>query len=154
MLLLLLSTVRREPIGVSSAYTVSGSSVVKSESLKDQVKGFAMARGEIVVELGSGCKDIVQQSLRSEDSYVGRTLQKPCVKVFGRLKYLNEFLLEDHDPAHSWPVIFFVFVLALAGDLNFKCIMLRIRVFDWLIKFRCFLSLVQCSVVLIIEICM
>ena len=59
LLLLLLSTVRREPIGVSSAYTVSGSSVVKSESLKDQVKGFAMARGEIVVELGSGCKDIV-----------------------------------------------------------------------------------------------
>jgi len=49
----------REPIGVSSAYTVSRSSVVKSESLKDQVKGFAMARGEIVVELGSGCKDIV-----------------------------------------------------------------------------------------------
>ena len=56
---LLLSTVCREPIGVSSAYTVSRSSVVKSESLKDQVKGFAMAQGEIVVELGSGCKDIV-----------------------------------------------------------------------------------------------
>ncbi|XP_023905742.2 uncharacterized protein LOC112017512 isoform X1 [Quercus suber] len=113
-----------EPIGVSSAYVVSGESgsrAVEPESLKDQVKGFAMAWGEIVVELGRGCKDIVQQSLLSEDSYVGRKLQKPCAKVSGRLKYLNEFLPEDRDPAHSWSVIVFVFVLALAAiGLNTK----------------------------------
>ena len=114
-----------EPIGVSSAYVVSGESrsrEVEPESLKDQVKGFAMAWGEIVVELGRGCKDIVQQSLLSEDSYVGRKLQKPCAKVSNKLKYLNEFLPEDRDPAHSWSVIFFVFVLALAGE--FQCNMI------------------------------
>lgn len=113
----------REPIGVSTASVVSESRAnsTESESLKDQVKGFAMAWGEILMELGRGCRDIVQQSLLNQDSYIVRKLQKPYAKVSGRLKYLNEFLPEDRDPAHAWSVIFFVFILALAGE--FQCIM-------------------------------
>uniref|UniRef100_A0A2N9IL84 AB hydrolase-1 domain-containing protein n=1 Tax=Fagus sylvatica TaxID=28930 RepID=A0A2N9IL84_FAGSY len=106
-----------EPIGVSTASVVSESRTnsTESESLKDQVKGFAMAWGEILMELGRGCRDIVQQSLLNQDSYIVRKLQKPYAKVSGRLKYLNEFLPEDRDPAHAWSVIFFVFILALAA---------------------------------------
>ena len=89
--------------------------VEAEESLKDQVKGFAMAWGEILMELGRGCRDIVQQSLLTEDSYIVRTLEKPIARVSTKLRYFNEFLPEDRDPAHAWPVVFFVFILALAG---------------------------------------
>ncbi|KAL5546212.1 hypothetical protein UlMin_005899 [Ulmus minor] len=87
----------------------------KSESLKDQVKGFAMAWGEILLELGRGCKDIVQQTVLTEDSYVVRKLQKPCARASAKLRYFNEFLPEDRDPAQAWSIIFFVFILALAA---------------------------------------
>jgi hypothetical protein len=87
----------------------------QSESFKDQVKGFAIAWGEILLDLGRGCKDIVQQSFLTEDSYIVRKLHKPCAKASAKLRYLNEFLPEDRDPAHAWPVILFVFILALIG---------------------------------------
>ncbi|PON69833.1 Alpha/beta hydrolase fold [Parasponia andersonii] len=85
------------------------------ESLKDQVKGFAMAWVEILMELGRGCRDIVQQSLLTEDSYIVRKLEKPIARASAKLRYFNEFLPEDRDPAHAWPVVFFVFILALAA---------------------------------------
>jgi hypothetical protein len=70
----------------------------------------------MLVDLGKGCKDIVTQSnLVSEDSFIVQKLGKPMAKASGRLKYLNEFLPEDRDPAIAWPVIFFVLLLALAG---------------------------------------
>ncbi|XP_062087283.1 uncharacterized protein LOC133794105 [Humulus lupulus] len=90
-----------------------------AESLKEQVKGFAIAWGEILLDLGRGCRDIVQQSFLTEDSYIVRKLEKPIAKASDRLSYFNEFLPEDRDPAHAWPVIFFVFILALAAmNLN------------------------------------
>ena len=85
------------------------------ESLKEQVTGFMKSWGEMVLDLGKGCKDIVQQSFVSEDSFIVQKVGKPIAKVSDRFKFLNEFLPEDRDPAHAWPVIFFVFILALAG---------------------------------------
>lgn len=111
-----------DPIGISTpvfaaptADYVSGYSPEQSESLKDQVKGFAMAWGEILLDLGRGCKDIVQQSFLTEDSYIVRKLETPCAKASAKLRYLNEFLPEDRDPAYAWLVILFVFILALTG---------------------------------------
>lgn len=86
-----------------------------SESLRDQAREFLRAWGEMLWELGKGFKDIVQQSLITEDSFVVRKVGKPCAEVSGRLKFLNEYLPEDRDPALAWPVILFVFMLALAG---------------------------------------
>lgn len=91
----------------------------QSESLKDQVKGFAIAWGEIILEFGRGCRDIVKQTLLAQDSYIVRKLQKPCARASAKLRCLNEFLPEDRDPAHAWSVIFFVLILALAGMLAF-----------------------------------
>ncbi|GMN63990.1 hypothetical protein TIFTF001_033063 [Ficus carica] len=73
------------------------------ESLKDQVKGFAMAWGEILMELGRGCRDIVQQSFLTEDSYVVRKLQKPCARAVAKLRYIADpfdyggFLILGHE---------------------------------------------------------
>lgn len=86
----------------------------ESESFKDQVKGFAKAWGEIVFELGKGCKDIVQQNYLTDDSYIVQKMRAPMAKVSGGLSFLNEYLPEDRDPVHSWSVIFFVFLLAFA----------------------------------------
>lgn len=106
-----------DPIGISTAADYgAGESPEQSESLKDQVKGFVRAWGEILLDLGRGCKDIVQQSFLTEDSYIVRKLEKPCAKASAKLRYLNEFLPEDRDPAHAWPVILFVFILALTGN--------------------------------------
>lgn len=86
------------------------------ESLKDQAMGFLMAWCEIVMELGRGCRDILQQNLFNEDSYVVRNLGGPCAKVSKRLRFLNDFFLpEDRDPLQAWSVVFLVFILALAG---------------------------------------
>ncbi|KAG7964520.1 hypothetical protein I3843_09G175400 [Carya illinoinensis] len=121
-----------EPIGIfppsfetTSSEFVSGDSRTKeseeTESLKDQVKGFAVAWGEILLEFGRGCRDIAQQSLLTDDSYIVRKLRKPYANVSGRLKFLNEFLPEDRHPAHAWSVIFFVFILAVAAmNVNTK----------------------------------
>ncbi|KAJ4870266.1 alpha/beta-Hydrolases superfamily protein [Raphanus sativus] len=89
----------------------SGSGSEPAESLKDQVKGFMKSWGEMLMDLAVGCKDVAQQTLVSEDSVVVRKLRKPAAK----LSFLNEYLPEDRDPAHAWPVIFFVFLIALAA---------------------------------------
>ncbi|KAJ9181616.1 hypothetical protein P3X46_009729 [Hevea brasiliensis] len=108
-----------ESIGFSApAFKKSGfvdEEEVKTESLKEQVTGFLKSWGEMLLDLGKGCKDIVQQSLITEDSFIVRNVGKPMAKVSDRFKILNEFLPEDRDPAHAWPVIFFVFILALAA---------------------------------------
>lgn len=89
----------------------------QAESFKDQFKGFAMAWGEILLELANGFKDIFQQTLLHEDSYVVKKLRKPCARVSSEFRYLNDFLPEDRHPAHSWSVVFFVIILAMAGIL-------------------------------------
>lgn len=87
------------------------------ESLKDQVKGFLVATGEMLQELGRGCRDIVQQSLEgAEDTYVVKKLRGPLAVVSSRLSFLNEYLPEDRDPMHAWPVVICVFLLALIGN--------------------------------------
>ncbi|KAJ6746646.1 HYDROLASE ALPHA/BETA FOLD FAMILY PROTEIN EXPRESSED-RELATED [Salix koriyanagi] len=86
------------------------------ESLKEQVTGFLKSWGEMAVDLGKGCKDIVTQSnLVTEDSFIVQKFGKPMAKASARLKFLNEFLPEDRDPVVAWSVIFSVFVLALAA---------------------------------------
>ncbi|KAK6943753.1 Alpha/beta hydrolase fold-1 [Dillenia turbinata] len=87
---------------------------IVSESLKDQVKGFMKAWGELLVELAKGCRDIVLQNIVNEESFVVQRLRGPCSKAQRRLRFLNEYLPEDKDPVHAWPVILFVFFLALA----------------------------------------
>ncbi|CAK7342958.1 unnamed protein product [Dovyalis caffra] len=88
----------------------------ETESLKEQVTGFLKSWGEMLVDFGKGCKDIVTQSnLVTEDSFIVQKFGKPMAKASARLKYLNEFLPEDRDPALAWPVIFFVFILALTA---------------------------------------
>ncbi|KAF8397641.1 hypothetical protein HHK36_016561 [Tetracentron sinense] len=93
----------------------------ESESLKDQIEGFLKATAEMLQELARGCRDVVQQSLGNEDSYIVRKFGGPWAKVSGRLRFLNDFLPEDRDPVHAWPVIFFVFILALSAlNVNTK----------------------------------
>ncbi|KAK3021350.1 hypothetical protein RJ639_045983 [Escallonia herrerae] len=96
-----------------SEFIVGEAGEQEPESFKDQVKGFAKAWGEIVVELGRGCRDVVQQSLLTDDSYVVKKIRGPCTNVSCKLRLLNEYLPEDRDPLHAWPVIIFVFILAL-----------------------------------------
>ncbi|XP_059646924.1 uncharacterized protein LOC132293450 isoform X2 [Cornus florida] len=89
--------------------------LAESESLKDQVKEFAKAWGELILELGKGCRDVVQQNFVTEDSYVVQKMREPMAKVSSKLRFLNDYLPEDRDPVHAWPVIFFVFLLAFAA---------------------------------------
>ncbi|XP_017977741.1 PREDICTED: uncharacterized protein LOC18597904 [Theobroma cacao] len=115
-------------IGVSSlppfneAKSAAAAEVVESdhetepqESLKEQVTGFMKSWCEMLLELGRGCIGIVQQTVVTEDSFLVQKLGGPVAKVSGRLRFLNEFLPEDRDPIHAWPVIFFVFILALSA---------------------------------------
>ncbi|CAF2362560.1 unnamed protein product [Brassica rapa] len=98
----------------SSGY-LDGSGSEARETLKDQVTGFMKSWGEMLLHLAKGCKDIVEQTVVTEDSYVVRKLAKPAAKVSKKLSFMNEYLPEDRDPVHAWPVIFFVFLLALAA---------------------------------------
>ncbi|KAM7516644.1 hypothetical protein LguiA_006227 [Lonicera macranthoides] len=100
----------------SSEFVVNQSINAEStelENFKDQVKRFAKAQGEIIVEFSRGCKDVVQQSFLNEDFYVVQKMIGPSEKISSSLTLLNEYWPEDHDPVHVWPVIFFVFLLAL-----------------------------------------
>lgn len=109
-------TVNGDPITVSAPEFSTKPAEEEAESLKDQIKGFAKAWGELVVELGRGCRDVVQQTILTEDSYIVKKTRGPLAEVSEKLRFLNEFLPEDRDPVHVWPVIFFVFVLTLAGN--------------------------------------
>ncbi|KAJ0952696.1 putative alpha/beta hydrolase-1 [Helianthus annuus] len=86
----------------------------ESESFRDQMKGFAKAWGEIVVELGKGCKDVVLQSVLTDDSYVVKKVRGPCRVVVKKFSVLNEFLPEDRDPVVAWPVILSVILITLS----------------------------------------
>lgn len=82
----------------------------ESESFIDQLKGFFKASGEMVKELGKGCKDVVHQSIIA-DSY----LLTKFTCFAHRFTFLNDFFLpEDRHPLHAWPLIFLVFILALS----------------------------------------
>ncbi|KAI3823419.1 hypothetical protein L1987_04855 [Smallanthus sonchifolius] len=87
---------------------------VESESFKDQMKGFAKAWGEMVIELGKGCKDVVVQSVLTDDSYIVKKVRGPCKVVAGKLSVLNEFLPEDRDPVLAWPVILSVLLVTVS----------------------------------------
>ncbi|XP_050227572.1 uncharacterized protein LOC126677141 [Mercurialis annua] len=105
-----------ESLGISTpAMIFKESEYKREESVKDQVTGFMKSWGEMLLDLGQGCKEILQQSLVTEDSFIVQKVGKPMAKVSDRFKFLNEFLPEDRDPAHAWPVILFVFILALAA---------------------------------------
>ncbi|KAH9626848.1 hypothetical protein KSS87_020489 [Heliosperma pusillum] len=101
-------------------FNFEGETRENHEDLKEQIKGFAQAWGELLLDLSKGCKDIIQQSLGAQDSYVVQKFGPPLAKVSSKLRFLNEYLPEDRDPIHAWPVIFFVFLLALAV-LNVNC---------------------------------
>lgn len=87
----------------------------EAESLKDQIKGFAKAWGEIVLGFVKGCKDIVLQNFLTDDSYAVKKFRGPVREVSGRIRILNEYLPEDRDPVHSWLVILFVILFAIAA---------------------------------------
>ncbi|KAF3782669.1 hypothetical protein EJ110_NYTH33322 [Nymphaea thermarum] len=84
------------------------------ESLQEQVKGFLHASAEMLHELAVGCKDILQQTLEDNDSFLVRHFGGPCAVVSSKLKFLNDYLPEDKDPVHAWPVVLLVFFLALS----------------------------------------
>lgn len=109
----------------------------ETESLKDQVKGFLKASAEMLGELGRGCRDVAVQSLGKEDSFVVRKLGGPWKLVSGRLSFLNEYLPEDRDPVHAWPVVISVFLIAFAGA--------RFVNWDWFC-----VSLVNCLIGLVL----
>ncbi|KAI3969517.1 hypothetical protein MKX01_020078 [Papaver californicum] len=92
---------------------------VVEEPFKDQVKEFLKASREIVFELGKGCRDIVQQNFGNEVKYVVNKCEENWDKVSGKLSFLNDYLPEDRDPAHVWPIVFFVFFIALSGKSSF-----------------------------------
>lgn len=96
----------------------------------DHITEFLKAAGEMSVEFGKGCRDIVRQSLVKEDSYIGRKLGKgsnfvrrriggPCKRGFEKLRVFNDYLPEDKDPLHVWAVVFFVSAIAFAGKSRF-----------------------------------
>ncbi|KAL9264520.1 hypothetical protein AKJ16_DCAP09504 [Drosera capensis] len=92
---------------------------VESENLKDRVTGFGKSWAELLVDLYRGCRDIVQQSLVTDDCYIVRKFGQPVAKVSGKLRFLNEYLPEDRDPVIAWPVVLFVsFVTLVALNVN------------------------------------
>ncbi|KAF7119278.1 hypothetical protein RHSIM_Rhsim13G0092400 [Rhododendron simsii] len=86
----------------------------EAEDWKYHAAEFAKGLAEMSVEFGRGVRDVVRQSLLAKDSYFVRNFGEPCAKACERLRFLNEYLPEDRDPVHSWTVVFFVAVVALA----------------------------------------
>ncbi|KAJ4980048.1 hypothetical protein NE237_010828 [Protea cynaroides] len=91
------------------------SSAAEAEGFKEQVKGFLTASAEMLLELARGCRDVVEQNLGNENSFIVRKFGGPWTKVTSRLSFLNDYLPEDRDPVHAWPVVFLVFILALTA---------------------------------------
>ncbi|KAJ6792199.1 Uncharacterized protein M6B38_240450 [Iris pallida] len=99
--------------GYREAEEDSGS--VHEESFKEQAKGFLKASGELAMELGRGCRDILVQSLDgAEESYVVRKLRGPSKVVAEKLDFLNDYLPEDRDLVQSWMVVISVFLVAVS----------------------------------------
>ena len=90
-----------------------------AESLKDMMECFFKASGELAMELGISCREIGRRRFGGlEDSPLLKNLRRGCVYAAARLDFLNEYLPEDRDPKHAWPVIIFVFLLAIIGILH------------------------------------
>lgn len=97
-------------------YRVSEDGAGPEESLNEQVTGFVVATGEMLRELGRGFWDVAQQSLeRVGETYVGKKVRGHGDAVLRRLEFMNEYLPEDRDPVHAWPIVITVFLLALLG---------------------------------------
>lgn len=88
----------------------------EAEDWKYHAAEFAKGVAEMSVEFGRGVRDVVRQSLLAKDSYFVRNFGEPCARACERLRFLNEYLPEDRDPVHSWTVVFFVAIVALAGN--------------------------------------
>lgn len=120
---------------VPPSYTASngvGGTAGEPENFGDQAMEFLKAAGEMALEFGKGCRDIVVQSFGDDESYLVKTFGKgsyiekrvrgPCEKVCGKLRFFNDYLPEDKDPFHVWMVILSVSVFVLAGEfLEFAC---------------------------------
>ncbi|MBA0578851.1 hypothetical protein Gorai_021122 [Gossypium raimondii] len=111
--------------GFRTASAAAGVAPDKAASFNDVVREFMKGLLEMSVEFGRGCRDVVRQSLVTEDSflvrnfgndsYIGRKIKVPKDNVLRRLRLFNEYLVpEDKDPLHAWSVILSVFLLALA----------------------------------------
>ncbi|KAI4364275.1 hypothetical protein MLD38_020389 [Melastoma candidum] len=84
------------------------------EGYGELAKEFARAWCEMVWELGKAFGDVARQNVVTDDSFVVKKVGRPCAEVVsGKLRLLNEYLPEDKDPAHAWPVVLLVFLLAL-----------------------------------------
>ncbi|XP_016745230.1 uncharacterized protein [Gossypium hirsutum] len=116
--------------GFRTASAAAGVAPDKAASFNDVVREFMKGLLEMSVEFGRGCRDVVRQSLVTEDSflvrnfgndsYIGRKIKVPKDNVLRRLRLFNEYLVpEDKDPLHAWSVILSVFLLALAGTFGF-----------------------------------
>lgn len=107
--------------------SVGGNAGGEFVKLKECITEFMMGAAEMTVELGKGCRDIVKQSLVNEDSYIarhfgrdsyfGKRIKGPYEKLCGKLSFFNDYLPEDKDPLHAWSVIFFVSLIAFAGEI-------------------------------------
>lgn len=115
--------------GFRTASAAAGVAPDHAASFNDVGREFMKGLLEMSVEFGRGCRDVVRQSLVTEDSflvrnfgndsYIGRKIKVPKDNVLRRLRLFNEYLIpEDKDPLHAWSVILSVFLLALAGILN------------------------------------
>lgn len=89
---------------------------------KFQVAEFAKGAAEMSVEFGKGVRDVVNQTVLREDSVIVKKFKGPCQKVFGKLRFLNEYLPEDRDPVHAWTVIACVSIVVLAGNSVCVCV--------------------------------
>ncbi|GMH11249.1 hypothetical protein Nepgr_013090 [Nepenthes gracilis] len=97
----------------------NGSSAGAAANVRETISEFSKGAVEMSVELVRSFVEIVKQSLGDKNSFVVRKFGKPCGKICGKLRFLNDYLPEDRDPVHSWGVIFSVFVVAfLALSIN------------------------------------
>ncbi|KAJ3682814.1 hypothetical protein LUZ60_013041 [Juncus effusus] len=85
----------------------------EEENWKDQIKGFVESTAEMMRELGRGCWDIAKQSIEgAEESEMVKKMRGPLSEVGEKLSFLNEYLPEDKEPVHAWPVVISVFLIA------------------------------------------
>ncbi|KAL0370066.1 UNVERIFIED_CONTAM: hypothetical protein Sangu_0324700 [Sesamum angustifolium] len=104
--------------GYSYSYSAADGGIPAARESGDwrfQVAEFAKGAAEMSVEFGKGVRDVVKQSVLREDSVIVRKFKGPCLKIMGKLRFLNEYLPEDRDPVHSWTVIACVWLVALAA---------------------------------------
>ncbi|KAK6138057.1 hypothetical protein DH2020_028195 [Rehmannia glutinosa] len=110
-----------EDVGKANGYSYSSPAVDGGASAaaevgdwRFQVAEFAKGAAEMSVEFGKGVRDVMKQSILRDDSVVMRKFKGPCLKILGKLSFLNEYLPEDRDPVRAWTVIACVWVFLLA----------------------------------------